>query len=183
MQTYSGYYSSPIGTLVIQATEQAVLSVAFSGNIPRTSVQASQTEPSERTIPSEYAENSEHAEPCPMLKRCLDELDEYFSGRRTEFSVETTLQGSPFEKMVWRELQRIPFGATASYAEIAARLGNKRAIRAVGNAAAKNPVAILIPCHRMIGSGGALTGYAGGLARKEWLLQHEAGNPTQATLF
>jgi O-6-methylguanine DNA methyltransferase len=97
----------------------------------------------------------------------------YFKGRRQKFSVPLLLQGTDFQKSVWRQLKKIPFGRTASYAEIAKAIGNPRAFRAVGNANNKNPIPIMIPCHRVIGSDGQLVGFGGGLWRKEWLLSHE----------
>jgi methylated-DNA-[protein]-cysteine S-methyltransferase len=103
------------------------------------------------------------------------QLDEYFSGRRTAFDLPLRPQGSPFEQLVWAELLRIPYGETASYGDIAARIGHPGKARAVGRANARNPIAIVCPCHRVIGSDGSLTGYAGGLASKRALLELEAG--------
>jgi methylated-DNA-[protein]-cysteine S-methyltransferase len=103
------------------------------------------------------------------------QLDEYFSGRRTTFDLPLRPQGSPFEQLVWAELLRIPYGETASYADIAARIGHPGKARAVGRANARNPIAIVCPCHRVIGSDGSLTGYAGGLESKRALLALEAG--------
>lgn len=111
----------------------------------------------------------------PRDRRAVDQLDRYFKGELTEFDLELDPEGTEFEKRVWSELRRIPFGSTATYGEIAARLGDLNATRAVGTANAKNPVAVVIPCHRVIGADGELTGYAGGLHRKRWLLAHEAG--------
>jgi methylated-DNA-[protein]-cysteine S-methyltransferase len=105
----------------------------------------------------------------------VDQLDRYFRGELTEFDLEIDPEGTAFEKRVWNELRRIPFGSTTTYGEIAARLGDLNATRAVGTANASNPIAIVIPCHRVIGADGELTGYAGGLHRKRWLLAHEAG--------
>ncbi len=101
------------------------------------------------------------------------QLAEYFAGRRQEFDVPLKLAGTRFQQRVWQELVRIPFGATISYGELARRIGQPTASRAVGAANGRNPVSILIPCHRVIGSGGALTGYGGGLDKKEWLLNFE----------
>ena len=103
------------------------------------------------------------------------QLQEYFSGERRSFDLELDPEGSDFEKQVWMELQQIPFGTTTTYGEIARKLGDPGASRAVGLANASNPVAIIIPCHRVIGADGDLTGYAGGLHRKRWLLAHESG--------
>lgn len=103
------------------------------------------------------------------------QLSEYFSGQRTVFDLELGPEGTDFEHSVWNQLVRIPFGSTTTYGEIADRLGDPGASRAVGLANARNPVAIVIPCHRVIGANGDLTGYAGGLWRKKWLLAHESG--------
>jgi len=103
------------------------------------------------------------------------QLDEYFSGERRSFALELEPEGSDFEKRVWEKLLLIPYGATTTYGEIARKLGDPRASRAVGLANARNPIAIIIPCHRVIGAAGNLTGYAGGMHRKRWLLAHESG--------
>jgi methylated-DNA-[protein]-cysteine S-methyltransferase len=103
------------------------------------------------------------------------QLEEYFAGTRTVFELKVAPVGTDFEKRVWKDLVGIPFGATDTYGAIAGRLGDPGASRAVGVANARNPIAIIIPCHRVIGSDGDLTGYAGGLHRKRWLLEHESG--------
>ena len=103
------------------------------------------------------------------------QLEAYFSGERRNFDLELDPEGSDFEKQVWEKLLLIPYGATTTYGEIARKLGDLGASRAVGLANARNPVAIIIPCHRVIGADGGLTGYAGGMHRKRWLLAHEAG--------
>lgn len=108
------------------------------------------------------------------FQRLQGELAAYFSGECCDFSVELAPRGTDFQRAVWKELRRIPRGKTLSYAALAARLGRPRAVRAVAAANARNPISIIIPCHRVVGSNGALTGYAGGLERKEWLLRHEA---------
>jgi methylated-DNA-[protein]-cysteine S-methyltransferase len=102
------------------------------------------------------------------------QLAEYFEGRRTSFDVALTLAGSPFERRVWALLQEIPYGETASYGELARRVGQPQAARAVGVANGRNPVAVIVPCHRVIGADGSLTGYGGGLERKQLLLDLEA---------
>ncbi len=114
----------------------------------------------------------------PSLKDAGNELVEYFSGSRKEFSIQSIAKGTPFQESVWRELVKIKYGETASYADIANRIGNPKAVRAVANANARNPLSIIVPCHRIIGSNGKLTGYAGGLWRKEWLLNREQGRET-----
>jgi methylated-DNA-[protein]-cysteine S-methyltransferase len=104
----------------------------------------------------------------------VTQLDAYFSGDLQEFDVALQLDGTEFQRRVWAQLQTIPYGETLSYGELAARVGNANASRAVGLANGKNPVSIIVPCHRVIGADGSLTGYGGGLDRKTWLLTHEA---------
>jgi methylated-DNA-[protein]-cysteine S-methyltransferase len=104
----------------------------------------------------------------------MRQVREYFEGKRHEFEIPLDMQGTPFQLQVWEELRRIPYGATISYGELAERLGNPAAVRAVGAANGRNPVSIIVPCHRVIGSNGSLTGYGGGLSRKQFLLKHEA---------
>lgn len=108
------------------------------------------------------------------LEDCVIQLQEYFEGSRSEFNLSLNPQGTEFQKKVWKQLQQIPFGKTFSYLELSRQLGDIKAIRAVANANGKNPLWIIIPCHRVIGSDGSLTGYAGGLYRKQWLLEHES---------
>lgn len=116
------------------------------------------------------------------LKEAVLQLQEYFEGKRTHFTFLLHPSGTEFQKKVWQELLKIPFGKTCSYIELAKKLGDVKAIRAVASANGKNPLWIVIPCHRVIGADGSLTGYAGGLWRKKWLLEHE--NPSvQKTLF
>ncbi len=109
----------------------------------------------------------------PVLDQAVDELTAYFAGELVEFAVPLDLAGSPFQLAVWAELTRIPFGETISYGELARRIGNPVASRAVGAANGANPLPIIVPCHRVIGSGGKLTGFGGGLPIKQWLLDHE----------
>ena len=103
------------------------------------------------------------------------QLEQYFAGERTEFDLELELDGTPFERRVWEEVRAIPYGETATYAEIARRIGRPGACRAVGRANGRNPVAVIVPCHRVVGSDGSLTGYAGGLEMKRALLDLESG--------
>lgn len=118
---------------------------------------------------------------CPApVSACLRQLDEYFRGTRKTFSVALDLRGTDFQMNIWRLLLDIPYGRTASYREIAAAAGNARATRAVGGANHRNPVSIIVPCHRVVGSDGRLTGYGGGLWRKEWLLAHERRRATRS---
>lgn len=150
MQTYTAYYNSKIGWLEVTATEEGLLAVAFVANAPGKSV-----------------ENH------PCVQECVAQLDAYFRGARQTFAINLLLQGTAFQQQVWRQLRTIPYGKTASYQEIAAAIGNPNAGRAVGGANGRNPIAIIIPCHRILGRNGKLVGYGGGLWRKEWLLQHE----------
>ena len=108
------------------------------------------------------------------LEDCVIQLNEYFKGIRQQFSLKLNPEGTDFQKRVWNELAKIPYGKTVSYLELSKKLGDVKAIRAVANANGKNPIWIVIPCHRVIGTDGSLTGYAGGLHRKKWLLEHES---------
>lgn len=117
-----------------------------------------------------------------ILQEVVTQLNDYFEGKRTEFDVLLNPQGTDFQKKVWNGLLQIPYGKTMSYLELSKQLGDVKAIRAVASANGKNPLWIIIPCHRVIGTDGSLTGYAGGLWRKKWLLELE--NPSQQqTLF
>ncbi len=110
----------------------------------------------------------------PVLQETVSQLNAYFKGDLDTFTVTLQPQGTDFQKTVWSKLQEIPFGKTTSYLQIAKRLGYPKVIRAAASANGKNPISIIIPCHRVIGSDGSLTGYAGGLHRKKWLLAHES---------
>lgn len=113
----------------------------------------------------------------PLIAKVSAQLDEYFAGRRARFDVPVAPRGTDFQTSVWQVLKRIPFGVTWSYARVARELGNPKAVRAVGAANGSNPISIIIPCHRVIGANGSLTGYGGGLPRKRWLLAHEKTEP------
>jgi len=116
------------------------------------------------------------------LKKAVSQLEEYFDGKRTQFDFKLNPSGTEFQKKVWQELLNIPFGKTCSYLDLSKKLGDVKAIRAVASANGKNPLWIVVPCHRVIGTDGSLTGYAGGLWRKKWLLEYE--NPVkQESLF
>lgn len=117
-----------------------------------------------------------------VLQDCVYQLQEYFNGKRQNFSLPLNAEGTDFQKKVWDALVAIPFGKTTSYLELSRVLGDEKAIRAVASANGKNPLWIIVPCHRVIGSNGSLTGYAGGLWRKKWLLDHE-NPPAQQSLF
>lgn len=134
------------------------------------------------TEESPLPEKSEQATLSPIIQECRAQLTAYFSGTLKAFDLPLKPSGTDFQKEVWRALQEIPFGKAISYLTLSKRLGNVKAIRAVGHANGQNPLAIIVPCHRVIGSDGSLTGYAGGLWRKKWLLQHE-GVLSQKELF
>lgn len=155
---YKTYYESPSGLIEILASEQGVTSVLFV---------------KKRTGRSR---NNEHT------TACFNQLNEYFNKDRKVFSVKLDLQGTDFQKRVWNELLNIPYGKTISYTQMAINLGDKKCIRAAGTANGKNPVSILVPCHRVIGSNGDLVGYGGGLDKKKFLLEHE-GELIQQELF
>ncbi|NEW79948.1 MAG: methylated-DNA--[protein]-cysteine S-methyltransferase [Gelidibacter sp.] len=116
------------------------------------------------------------------LQDCVQQLSEYFNGKRRTFNLKLNPQGTEFQKRVWNELLNVPYGKTRTYLEQTKKLGDVKAIRAVASANGKNPIWIIIPCHRIIGSDGSLTGYAGGIWRKKWLLAHE-NSSTQQSLF
>jgi methylated-DNA-[protein]-cysteine S-methyltransferase len=115
----------------------------------------------------------------PPLSAAVRQLTEYFAGTRREFDLPLRLRGTAFQQRVWRELTEIPYGETCSYGELARRIDKPNASRAVGLANGSNPISILVPCHRVIGADGSLTGYGGGLDRKRWLLAHEGLHPSQ----
>ena len=125
----------------------------------------------ERLLGAEFREESSH-----VLERTIIELDEYFDGHRTSFDIPLHPVGTSFQMSVWKALQEIPYGETRTYLEIARKIGNVRGVRAVAQAIGANGIAILIPCHRVIGSNNSLTGFAGGLAAKRTLLQLEAAD-------
>jgi methylated-DNA-[protein]-cysteine S-methyltransferase len=108
-----------------------------------------------------------------ILGNARAQLDEYFAGERTTFDLPLAASGTPFQERVWAALRTIPFGHTTSYGELAKRLGEPKAVRAVGSANGHNPISIIVPCHRVIGARGDLTGFGGGIERKRWLLEHE----------
>ena len=119
----------------------------------------------------------------PLLRRVADQLAEYFAGERRDFDLPLAAPGTAFQKLVWDALVRIPFGEVRSYGELARTLGRPSGSRAVGAANGKNPIAIIVPCHRVIGANGTLTGYAGGLPTKQWLLEHEQRYSGQQRMF
>lgn len=153
------YHSSPVGTLLIESSGESIVTVNFlkDSKQPETMTAA--------------------------IEKCIAQLDEYFFTGRKFFTLDLAPEGTAFQKQIWNELLAIPFGKTISYEALAIRIGNIKSIRAVGLANGQNPIAIIIPCHRVIGKGGELVGYGGGLEYKEWLLHHEGAIRRQLNLF
>lgn len=150
------FYKTPIGTVKIEGNQQGITSIIFA------------------------EDNIEFSKNIPAsLKKCVVQLDEYFKKERTEFNLNLKPYGTDFQQKVWIELGKIPFGKTITYMDQSKKMENVKAIRAIASANGKNPISIVIPCHRVLGSDGSLTGYAGGLWRKKWLLEHEI--PTKQT--
>lgn len=152
---------SPLGPLRLVASDLALVGIYYPGHRPAP------------------AHTGEDVASHPLLDLAARELDEYFAGRRRSFTVAIDPRGTPFQRAVWRVLADIGYGERRSYADLARQLGNPQAVRAVGAANGRNPLSIVLPCHRVVATGGALTGYAGGLAAKQWLLAHEADLATR----
>lgn len=150
------YLPSPVGVLQIVGTEQGITSVEFV----------------EDDIQSVRRATSDGL--AAPVDDCIAQLGEYFAGDRREFSLQLDPRGTEFQRRVWDQLLRVPYGRTNSYMDLAYALGDPKTIRAVGRANGSNPIAIIIPCHRIVGSNGDLVGYAGGLHRKRWLLEFES---------
>jgi methylated-DNA-[protein]-cysteine S-methyltransferase len=148
---------SPIGKLKLVAGEKGLVAILWERDSPR------------RVRLGDLAENVEH----PVLVETEWQLGEYFAGKRKEFSIALDMRGTKFQRDVWQALREIPFGETRSYGQLARQLANPRATRAVGAANGRNPVSIIVPCHRVVGSTGKLTGFAGGLDAKSYLLRLE----------
>ena len=153
------YYNSPVGELIIRSINESLTHVNFN------------------------KEEKEAEKITPVIIQAIEQLDEYFNGTRKYFDLPLTPEGTPFQKQVWEALQEIPYGKTISYSQLAIQLGNLKTIRAVGLANGQNPIAIIIPCHRVIGKDGSLVGYGGGLENKVWLLRHEGALADQLPLF
>jgi methylated-DNA-[protein]-cysteine S-methyltransferase len=158
------YLDSPIGRLLLTSDGSALTGLYM--------------EPSRKAQSTDGWIEDAGVEPLPEVVR---QLTEYFAGTRREFDLPLRLQGTTFQQRVWHELTKIPYGATWSYGELAKRISKPSASRAVGLANGRNPISILVPCHRVIGADGSLTGYGGGLERKRWLLAHE-GAPAELDL-
>lgn len=158
--TFSSSMVSPVGQIVLIADDKHLKSLNFS------------EEPVDEPVVLP-----------DILRRAKEQLNEYFAGTRLQFDLELDPDGTGFQQKVWQRLLQVPYGTTKSYRDIALELGSVLTTRAVGPANGKNPIAIIIPCHRIIGSGGKLVGYAGGLERKKWLLLHEANHSKKERLF
>ncbi len=158
MNIETAYYNSPIGILEIKGDNKSIYSIYFIEENPATEIETTSEE----------------------IKKCIQQLDEYFSGNRKEFELQLAPKGTEFQGKVWKALLHVSFGKTRSYLEQSKYLGDVKAIRAVASANGKNPISIIIPCHRIVGSDGSLTGYAGGVWRKKWLLEHESGAKQQS---
>ncbi|WP_258359051.1 methylated-DNA--[protein]-cysteine S-methyltransferase [Moorella sulfitireducens] len=161
-------YLSPIGSLTIVLSTAGLYRLSFPGEEP-----GGIRNYLIRKFPGTAINIDNNDRPCAEVIR---QLDDYFNGRRFAFSLPLDLYGTPFQVAVWSALQRIPYGATCSYSYIAGSIDRPSAVRAVGQAIGRNPVGIIIPCHRVIGKDGRLVGFGGGLSIKEWLLNFEAGN-------
>ena len=155
---FEAYYKSPIGKLRIISNERDIIRIEFTDDYYKMAM-----------IPTQ-------------IQNCIIQLDEYFAGKRKQFDIGINPIGTEFQGKVWHELTKIPYGTIISYYDQAKQLGDEKAIRAIASANGKNPIPIIIPCHRVIGTDGSLTGYAGGLLKKQWLLEHE-GALKQRTLF
>jgi methylated-DNA-[protein]-cysteine S-methyltransferase len=152
MHFFKTSHGSPVGTLQIACTDTALYSLHFL----------------KEGAAEEATEENE------IIQQVVQQLNEYFSGKRKLFQIPIVQEGTPFQTKIWSLLQEIPYGKTISYRDLSKRFGDVKAIRAVAAANGKNNLAIIVPCHRVIGSDQSLTGYAGGLRRKQWLLAHEA---------
>lgn len=160
------YYDSPLGTILLEGSDKGLTKLVF----------VDEMSSNEKTGPENQDDLIDNNP--EMTSNWISRLDDYFNHRLTVFDLELDLKGTEFQKKVWKELLNIPFGRTVTYKELTLRLGDIKAIRAVAAANGANPVSIIVPCHRVLGSDGSLTGYAGGLWRKQWLLDFERGVQT-----
>lgn len=153
-------YISPVGNIIIKENGNAITNISFG-----------------------QGERENECPPSPLIIRTINQLREYFEGKRKIFDLPLSPKGTDFQKKVWQSLLEIPYGETRSYKEIATKVGNPKACRAVGTANNKNPIAIVIPCHRVIGKNGKLTGYAGGMEIKSYLIKLEYDNIKNNSTF
>jgi methylated-DNA-[protein]-cysteine S-methyltransferase len=160
MQTETIFYHSPIGILELSGNTNALTSLLFINAWKGKKINENEIIFLPPTL--------------PILKKCVQQLNEYFAGTLKQFDIPFLLNGTPFQQQVWTALNNIAYGHTISYLTLSKRIGNVKAIRAVGTANGNNAISIIIPCHRVIGSNGDLVGYGGDLWRKKWLLDHEA---------
>ena len=158
---HTGIWHSPVGNLLISASKEALVNIKY--------LEPDSTPPS--TSSSE------------IIDDCIAQLEEYYKGHRTAFNLPLDPEGSDFDKSIWKLISEVPFGSTSSYKRLAIASGNVKNIRAVGGANGRNPIPIIVPCHRVIGEDGTLIGYAGGLWRKKKLLQHEGVLLEQLAFF
>ncbi len=149
-KVYTAIYDSPVGYLLIKCTDASIQAILFTDD------------------------KQDSFDKHRLLQNCMLQLIEYFDGKRTFFELPIEQQGTPFQQKVWNLLKNIPYGKTLSYKELSHQYGDLKSIRAIASANGKNALSIIVPCHRVIGSNQSLTGYAGGLWRKKWLLEHEA---------
>jgi methylated-DNA-[protein]-cysteine S-methyltransferase len=157
LEISSTYYKSPLGLLRVGGTDTYISQVSFIDHLDE----------------SEYQHAGQNGPVTPLVIQCIEQLIQYFQGQRRVFDFPVYQEGTEFQQRVWNELTAIPFGKTISYLDLSRRLGDTKAIRAAAAANGKNNIAIVVPCHRVIGSKRDLVGYAGGLWRKKWLLDHE----------
>ena len=157
MTIFYTHIPTPVGRLLLTATEHGLSGIHMEkdGKAPE-------------NVPLDWVRDD------ARFAAISERLNEYFSGKRTDFDVPLDVKGTRFQESVWSALSRIPYGATISYAELARRVGNPKAVRAVGQANNRNPISIIVPCHRVVGADGSLTGYGGGIERKKYLLDLEA---------
>ncbi|MFH1761398.1 MAG: methylated-DNA--[protein]-cysteine S-methyltransferase [bacterium] len=147
------FIKTPLGNILIGGDKSGIESVTFIETI-----------------------NINNSHPQPNIKDCENQLIDYFNGEVKKFNVKLNPKGTPFQKKVWKCLAKVPYGKTAAYSDIAKQMGNPKAVRAVAGACKRNPIPIIIPCHRVTGKNGNLTGFSSGLWRKKWLLKHESQN-------